>query len=52
VDVRYDAVHAALMILNDVPAVITNDLDDWERDPEGLRRDSREGEGGGLLYLA
>ena len=30
-DVGYDAVHAALMILNEVPTVITNDLDDWER---------------------
>ena len=31
VNVRYDSVHAALVILNDIPTVITNDLDDWIR---------------------
>ncbi len=31
VNVKYDAVHAALMLLNNIPVVITNDVDDWER---------------------
>ncbi len=26
---RYDSVHAALVLLNHIPVVITNDLDDW-----------------------
>ncbi len=31
VNVGYDAVHAALMLLNGVGAVVTNDLGDWVR---------------------
>lgn len=31
VNVRYDSVHAAIMILNNVDTIITNDLDDWHR---------------------
>ena len=31
VNVRYDAVHAALMALNGISNVITNDLDDWAK---------------------
>ena len=29
VNIRYDAVHAAIMILNDIPVIITNDTDNW-----------------------
>lgn len=29
VNMRYDAIHAALMMLNGVPNIITNDLNDW-----------------------
>ena len=31
VNVRYDAIHAALMALNGISNIITNDLDDWTR---------------------
>ncbi len=31
VNVRYDAIHAALMLLNGVEVAVTNDLDDWTR---------------------
>ena len=31
VNVKYDAIHAALMMLHDVPVIITNDVDDWLR---------------------
>ena len=31
VNVRYDAIHLALMLLNDTDTIITNDLDDWVR---------------------
>ena len=46
-NVRYDAVHAALMMLHDVPVIITNDSDDWlriARDYSAIReRALREG---------
>jgi len=29
VNVGYDAVHAAIMMLNSVPVILTNDVDDW-----------------------
>lgn len=29
VNVGYDAVHAAIMMLNSVPVILTNDIDDW-----------------------
>jgi len=29
VNVKYDAIHLALMLINDIDTVITNDLDDW-----------------------
>ena len=29
VNVRYDSIHAALMFLNNIPTIITNDLDGW-----------------------
>lgn len=29
VNIRYDAVHAAVMMLNDIPVIITNDTDNW-----------------------
>ncbi len=28
-NLRYDAIHAAAMMLNEVPIIITNDLDNW-----------------------
>ncbi len=31
VNVRYDAIHAALVLLSNIPVVITNDLDDWSK---------------------
>jgi len=31
VNIKYDAVHAALMLLNDIPTIIINDTDDWEK---------------------
>jgi len=31
VNVKYDAVHAALMMLSGIPVVITSDLDDWKK---------------------
>lgn len=31
VNIRYDAIHAAIMMLNDIFTVITNDIDDWNR---------------------
>ena len=31
VNIKYDAVHAALMLLNDISTIITNDVDDWEK---------------------
>jgi len=30
-NIKYDAVHAAVMMLNDIPVIITNDVDDWLR---------------------
>ena len=36
VNVRYDSVHLALMLLNQVETVITNDVDDWRRAAEGI----------------
>lgn len=35
---RYDSIHAALVLLNDIPVVITNDLDDWGRISRSLDR--------------
>jgi len=29
VNIRYDAIHAAIMMLNSVSTIITNDVDDW-----------------------
>jgi len=29
VNIRYDAVHAALLMLNNIPVIVTNDIDDW-----------------------
>jgi len=29
INVRYDAIHVALMMLHNVPVIITNDTDDW-----------------------
>ncbi|RLE94816.1 MAG: hypothetical protein DRN04_01860 [Thermoprotei archaeon] len=29
VNIKYDAVHAAITMLNNIPVVITNDRDDW-----------------------
>jgi len=34
---RYDSVHAALVLLNHVPVVITNDLDDWYKINKRIR---------------
>ncbi|MHA1593503.1 MAG: type II toxin-antitoxin system VapC family toxin [Candidatus Baldrarchaeia archaeon] len=34
--IRYDSVHAALMLLNDIAAVITNDEDDWRKLKQNL----------------
>jgi hypothetical protein len=31
VNLRYDAVHAALAIKNNIPNIITNDVDDFKR---------------------
>ena len=31
INIKYDAVHAAIMILNDIPVIITNNVDDWLR---------------------
>jgi len=31
INVKYDAVHAALMLLNNIPVIITNDINDWKR---------------------
>ncbi len=36
INVRYDAIHLALMILNNVDTIITNDLDDWIRISENF----------------
>ncbi len=29
VNIGYDSIHAAIMILNDIPLIISNDVDDW-----------------------
>ncbi len=29
VNIKYDSIHAAIMILNDIPVIISNDTDDW-----------------------
>ncbi len=29
VNIKYDSIHASLILLNDIPIIITNDLDDW-----------------------
>ena len=31
VNIKYDSIHASLMLLNNVPTIITNDLDDWHK---------------------
>jgi len=31
VGIRYDSVHLALMLLNNIETIITNDVDDWRR---------------------
>lgn len=38
VNIRYDSIHAALVLLNNIPVVITNDLDDWGRISRSLNR--------------
>ena len=29
VNIKYDSIHAAIMILNDIPIIISNDTNDW-----------------------
>ena len=31
INIRYDAIHLALMTVNGIDLIITNDLDDWEK---------------------
>ncbi len=38
VNIRYDSIHVALVLLNNVPVVITNDLDDWLRVSKNMHR--------------
>jgi len=47
VNVGYDAIHAALMILNEIPIIITNDKDDWFKLARNFNqiRKAIEGEG-------
>ncbi len=36
VNIKYDSLHAALMLLNNISTIITNDLDDWYRVSKNL----------------
>lgn len=38
VNIRYDSIHASLMLLNDIPVIITNDLDNWYKVSKNLDR--------------
>ncbi len=38
VNVRYDSIHASLILLNNIPIIITNDLDDWRRISRNINR--------------
>ncbi len=38
VNVRYDSIHASLILLNNIPIIITNDLDDWYRISRNIDR--------------
>ncbi|MHA1589722.1 MAG: type II toxin-antitoxin system VapC family toxin [Candidatus Njordarchaeales archaeon] len=38
VNVRYDAIHLALMLSHDIDTIITNDLDDWIRIKRNYKR--------------
>ncbi len=36
--IRYDSIHVALVLLNNIPVVITNDLDDWLKVSKNMHR--------------
>ena len=36
VNVRYDSIHASLMLLNEIPVIITNDLSNWRKISKNL----------------
>lgn len=38
INIGYDSIHAAIMIANEIPAIITNDLDDWPKLASRYRR--------------
>ncbi len=38
VNIRYDSIHASLVLLNGVPVVITNDLSDWRKVSRNLSK--------------
>ena len=37
-NIRYDAVHAAVMLLNGISTIITNDVDDWGKFQKGFKK--------------
>ena len=43
VNVRYDSIHASLMLLNSIPVVVTNDLDDWRKISQDPGKDEERG---------
>ena len=38
VNVRYDSIHASLILLNEIPVIITNDLSDWHKISKNLNK--------------
>jgi len=38
VNIGYDSIHAAVMILNGIDSIVTNDIDDWKRFEENYDR--------------
>ena len=38
INIGHDSIHAAIMIANEIPAIITNDLDDWRKLASKYRR--------------